>query len=47
MKRAVPETRIELPAVSPISARISDRSPMSSPWAMSMTPPCGQPMSRK
>jgi segregation and condensation protein B len=37
----------ELPAVSPISARISDRMPMSSPWTMSMAPPCGQPRSRR
>ena len=31
MMRAVPETLIELPAISLISARISDRIPMSSP----------------
>jgi hypothetical protein len=31
MMRAVPDTLIELPAISLISARISDRIPMSSP----------------
>src|SRR5882757_1549432 len=41
--RAVPDTLIELFAISPISARISDRIPMSSPCTILMAPPSGKP----
>jgi hypothetical protein len=47
MMRAVPETRIELPIAGRISARRRERDPMSSPWMMSIAPPCGQLISRR
>ena len=47
MTLAVPETLIELPGTPGISARRRDVMPMSSPCTMSMTPPWGQPMSRR
>lgn len=45
--RTLPETRMLAPILGVISACKRDGTPMSSPWAISIAPPCGQSRSRR
>ena len=46
-RRVLPDTRMLVPGVGGISAVRRERILMSSPWMISMEPPCGHPRSRR